>query len=74
MRALFTYEPKRHSWTEVIVEPERTATVFRGAGSNPNHVVYRSIYPDASMTDIFDRKSPTEIYAALYAERPAARP
>ncbi len=56
---MFTYEPKRHSWTAVIVEPERTATVFRGAGSNPDHVVYRSIYPDASMTDIFDRKSPT---------------
>ncbi|HEY6449934.1 MAG TPA: hypothetical protein VIX60_04575 [Candidatus Cybelea sp.] len=56
---LFTYEPKRHSWTEVVVEGERTATVFRGAGSDPNHVVYRSIYPDSTMTDIFDHKSPT---------------
>jgi hypothetical protein len=55
---LFTYEAKRHWWTAVIVEQDRTTTVFRGAGSDPNHVVYRSIYPDASMTDVFDRVSP----------------
>lgn len=55
---MFTYEPKRHGWTAVILEQDRTATVFRAAGSNPDRVVYRSIYPDASMTDIFDRTSP----------------
>ena len=56
---MFTYEPKRHGWTAVILEPERTTTVFRATGDNPNHVVYRSAYPDASMTEIFDRASPT---------------
>jgi hypothetical protein len=55
---LFTYEPKRSAWTEIVVEPDRTTTIFRGPGANPNHIVYRSIYPDASMTDVFDRTSP----------------
>ena len=57
---LFTYDPKGQVWTELVVEQERTTTLFRGKGSDPNHVVYRSIYPDASMTDIFDRVSPAE--------------
>ncbi len=55
---MFTYEPKRHGWTALVLENERAAVVFHGGGSNPVHVVYRSIYPDASMTDIFDRTSP----------------
>ena len=57
---LFTYEPKRRSWSVVIVEQDRTTTVMRGTGSNANHVVYHSVYPDPSMTDIFDRVSPTQ--------------
>jgi hypothetical protein len=56
---MITYEPKRRGWTVVIVEPDRTATVFHATGDNPNHIVYHSVYPDASMTDVFDRSSPT---------------
>jgi hypothetical protein len=56
---LLTYDPKQRAWTEVVVEPERSTVVFRAAGTDPNHVVYRSVYPDASMTDVFDRIYPT---------------
>jgi hypothetical protein len=34
------------------------ATVFRTADNNLDRAVYRSIYPDASMTDNFNRTSP----------------
>jgi hypothetical protein len=56
---MFTYEPKRHGWTAVVIEPERSTVVFRASGDNPNHIVYRSLYPDTSMTEIFVRDSPT---------------
>jgi hypothetical protein len=56
---MFTYEPKRHGWTAVVVENQRTTTVFRSNGGNANHIVYHSVYPNASMTDVFDRTSPT---------------
>lgn len=56
---MITYEPKRPGWTAVVLEPDRGTTIFRAAGSNPNHILYRSVYPDATMTDIFERSSPT---------------
>lgn len=56
---MLTYDPKRPGWTAVVIAQDRTTTLFRAAGDNPNHIVYRSVYPDASLTDIFDRTSPT---------------
>jgi hypothetical protein len=53
-QGMFTYDPKR-GWTAVVIEPERTTTIFRASGSNATHVVYHSVYPDASMTEVFDR-------------------
>lgn len=55
---MISYDQKRHGWIELVLVNERAAFVFHAAGSNPNHVVYRSVYPDASMIDIFDRSSP----------------
>jgi hypothetical protein len=57
--AMFTYDPKTASWVITIAEQERNAVVFRGAGADPDHVVYHSVYPDASLTNVFDRVSPT---------------
>ena len=56
--SLFTYEPKRNAWTAIVAEPDRSTTIFRGPGADPNHIIYRSILPDASMIDVFDRMSP----------------
>jgi hypothetical protein len=55
---MFTYERGR-GWTVVILEQDRTTTIMRATGDNPSYIVYRSVYPDASMTDVFDRTSPT---------------
>ncbi len=57
--ALFTYQPKEHAWIVVVVEPNRIATLFKGTGP-PAHVVYRSIYPESSMTEHIDHISPTQ--------------
>ncbi|MFY9664425.1 MAG: hypothetical protein WAL67_14280 [Candidatus Cybelea sp.] len=55
---MFTYDPKR-GWTAVVIEPERTTTIFHATGANASHIVYHSLYPDASMTEAFDRVSST---------------
>jgi hypothetical protein len=57
--ALFTYQPKQHAWIVVVVEPDRSATLFKGTGP-PAHVVYRGIYPDTSMSEHIDHTSPTQ--------------
>lgn len=54
-----TYIPKEKVWTYAVFESERTTTLFRGTG-DASHIVYRSIYPDAKFTDVFDRVSPTK--------------
>ena len=38
-----------------MIEPERTTTIFRATGTDGSHIVYHSAYPDASMTEVFDR-------------------
>ncbi len=66
-QALFTYEPQGRNWTAVVTEQERTTTIFRAAGANPNHLVYRSVYPYAGMSEIFDRTSPMQ-YSLHFAQ------
>ena len=57
--ALFTYRPKERAWIAVVVAKDRSVTLFRGTTSAPGNVVYRSTYPDTSMTEHVDRASPT---------------
>lgn len=56
---LLTYQPKQHAWIVVVVVSDRSATLFKGTGP-PAHVLYRSVYPDASMTEHIDHTSPTQ--------------
>jgi hypothetical protein len=63
---MFTYQPKE-GWTAVVVEGHRTTTLFRASGSNPNHIVYHTVYPNANATDVFDRVSPTR-FTIHYSE------
>jgi hypothetical protein len=53
-------DPRRPGWTAVVLDDQGTATIMRGTGSDPNHIAYRSVYPDASIAVTFDRISATE--------------
>ena len=57
---VFAYDPQRRGWTTVILDDHGSATVMRGTGRDPNHIAYRSVYPDASIAETIDRLSATE--------------
>ena len=57
---LLAYDARRGGWTEVVLDDQGTATILRGTGSDPNHIAYHSVYPDASIAETFDRISVTE--------------
>ena len=57
---LLAYDAQRARWTAVVLDGQGTATVMRAPGNDPKHIVYRSVYPDASIAVTFDRISATE--------------
>jgi len=57
---LLAYDAKRGGWTAVVFEDQGTTTILRATGSDPNRIVYRSVYPDASIAETFDRISARE--------------
>ena len=57
---LLAYDAQRRGWTAVVLDDQGTATIMRATGSDPNHIVYRSVYPDASIVETFNRISATE--------------
>jgi hypothetical protein len=57
---LLAYDAQGGRWTAVVLDDQGTATIMRANGSNPNHIAYRSVYPDASIAVTFDRVSATE--------------
>jgi len=52
-------------WKAVVFDDHGDTTVMLGTGSNPKHIAYHSVYPDASIAETFDRISTTEY--ALHA-------
>lgn len=63
------YDAAHHTWTAVVLDDGGTATVMRASGSDPNHIAYHSVYPDASMAVTFDRVSATAytLHATVHA-------
>jgi len=57
---LVAYDAHRVGWTAVVFDDQGTATIMRATGSDPNHIAYRSVYPDASIAVTSDRVSATE--------------
>jgi hypothetical protein len=57
---LLAYDARRRGWTADVFDGQGNATVMHGTGSDPNHIPYRSVYPDASIAVTFDRISATE--------------
>ena len=47
-------------WTAVVFDDQGTTTIMHATGSDPNHIAYRSLYPDASIAVTQDRVSATE--------------
>jgi hypothetical protein len=63
---MITYAPKTHGWTSVVLFG-RTTTVFHASGDNSSRVAYRSVYPDTTMSDVFERISSTR-YTLHFAQ------
>ncbi|MBV8244871.1 MAG: hypothetical protein JOZ38_03025 [Candidatus Eremiobacteraeota bacterium] len=57
---LIASDATRGGWTAMVLDDQGNATVMRGAGSDPNHIAYRSVYPDAGIAVTFDRVSATK--------------
>jgi hypothetical protein len=57
---LLAYDAQQSSWTAVVFDGQGTATIMHAIGSDPDHIAYRSVYPDASIAVTFDRVSATE--------------
>jgi len=57
---LLAYDAQHGRWTAVVLDDQGTATILRGIGKDPNHISYRSVYPDASIAETFDLTSSTE--------------
>jgi len=57
---LLAYDAQHRGWTAIVLDGHGTATTMRATGSDPNHIAYRSVYPDASLAVTFDRLSATE--------------
>ncbi len=57
---LFTYDRTKRQWTEVVIESQGPPTLFVAGNSGSGRIAYRSVYPDASMTDTIDRISPVK--------------
>ena len=57
---LFTYDPSKHQWTSLVMERDRSPTLFVAGNTGSTRIAYRSVYPDTSMTDTIDRISPTK--------------
>lgn len=56
---VFTYIPGKRVWRAVVSEYNGNVTVFEAPDTGLSHVAYRSVYPDATMQDTFDRVSTT---------------
>jgi hypothetical protein len=57
---LVAYDAHRKGWTAVVIDDQGNATTMRATGSDPNHIAYRSVYPDAGIAVTFTRISATK--------------
>jgi hypothetical protein len=57
---LLAYDAQHSGWTAIVLDDHGSATVMHAAGSDPNHIAYRSVYPDTSIAPTFDRVSDTK--------------
>jgi hypothetical protein len=54
---LLAFDAQHSMWTAIVLDDRGNATVMHAPGGDPNHIAYRSVYPDASIAPTFDRVS-----------------
>jgi len=57
---LVAYDAQHGGWTAVVFDDHGSTTIMHATGGDPNHIAYRSTYPDAGIAVTFDRVSATE--------------
>lgn len=57
---VLTYEPQKRIWTFVVLESERTTTIFQAKDTGDERKVWHSVFPDTSMTETIDKLSPAK--------------
>ena len=58
--AFYTYDKKTKMWSITVVDSERATTIFRAADTGTDRLIWRSVFPDTSMMERFDKDSPTQ--------------
>ena len=54
--AMMTYVPRNREWRWVATESDGGITIFRAPDTGMAHIVYRSVYPDKTMSETYDRQ------------------
>ena len=54
---MVTYVPRSREWRWVVTEGDGDVTLFRAPDTGLAHITYRSVYPDATMSETYDRVS-----------------
>lgn len=57
---LIAYDDQHHRWTAVVLDDQGNATVMHATGTDPKHIVYRSVSPDTGIAVTYDRVSPAK--------------
>jgi len=57
---MFTNDPRGHEWTFVVLDSGRNTTIFKAKDTGGDRPVWHSVFPDSSMTETFDKVSPTK--------------
>lgn len=57
---LYTYDGTARQWNATFVEPSGQTTVFLSKDKGPQRIAYRSVYPDTTAREVFERVSPAK--------------
>lgn len=57
---LLSYDAQHNVWTAIVLDDQGDATVMHAISRDPNHIAYRSVYPDANVDVRFDRLSASQ--------------
>lgn len=70
---LITYVPTTRTWTTLVADSGRGATVFKAKETGSSTLVYHSIYPDSTLTVTYSYLSTTryDVHAVITGPHPS---